>query len=142
MVAATSAEIVLSTTWRHRWCRSLHYNTGSINDFVESLPDPNVTMMTRDLTDFMDEEGRSQEIVDWFGHPPRSTVDYKWIAIDDLDLLATTLKSQMTGHFLRTDSNVGLTPELVAHGLKLLQKQGVEVDPNALSEEIREHWLS
>lgn len=99
-------------------------------------------MMTRDLTDFMDEEGRSQEIVDWFGHPPRSTVDYKWIAIDDLDLLATTLKSQMTGHFLRTDSNVGLTPELVAHGLKLLQKQGVEVDPNALSEEIREHWLS
>eukprot|EP00397_Hematodinium_sp_SG-2012_P025548 GEMP01026702.1.p1 GENE.GEMP01026702.1~~GEMP01026702.1.p1 ORF type:complete len:332 (+),score=52.87 GEMP01026702.1:160-1155(+) len=107
LVQQSGASICLSSAWR------LQPKTLQIvnQQLVRHGMDP-VIDKTRD-------DGyagkRSAEILYWVAaHEPKS-----WIAIDDLDLL--TGEPRMLGHFLHTNSFVGLTAESCEQGLRMLR---------------------
>lgn len=144
MAKAAKAEIVISSTWRSCWTNLVERNTGGVGDFVKSLPDSKVTMRTKEFprNNLTQEEQRAKDILHWFEYPARAGISYKWIALDDLELHSTQFGPRLDGHFVYVNGNIGMVPQLVVKGLKLLQQQGSEIDEQCLSDEVRECWRS
>jgi hypothetical protein len=119
LVISTSADIVLSTSWRTdskvaapALCAALHHHgiacpigaTPDLYGISEGLFPAGVRV--DEITAFVAEQ-----------EYPR-----RWIALDDLDL-ATHAPSELTGHFLLTDSESALTDGCVAEARRLLEAQ-------------------
>jgi len=135
VVAASGAELVLSSTWRWDWCKHVGRNQNGVTDWLRLLKDPVIRMATGDAPGHAEEQ-RALEITSWFGGPGHRRLP--WIAIDDLDLAHTAVGDRLDGHFVRTDSKEGFTPAHAALALDLLAKQGVRIDESALGQELRD----
>lgn len=108
LIQQTGAEICLSSAWR------LQPQTMRIvnQELVRHGMNPAI-----DKTgDFGRNGKRSSEILKWVAsHEPSA-----WVAIDDMDLTEGELR--MRGHFLHTNSFVGLTVEGIEQALRMLKK--------------------
>lgn len=118
IVRSTGAAIVLSSAWRTK-ARS----TAMIEALLKQRKLGSLYDCTKDLG-----AGRRQavprelEICEWLD---RQNYTGRWIAIDDMNLLgASKHGARMRGHFVKTNSNCGLTSLNVELALRLLSQQG------------------
>lgn len=111
VVAASGAEIVLSTAWRlHEEARV------ALAQKLEEHHLPLFVGRTANIAQFH----RSREILAWVKkHRPTS-----WVAVDDWPLDQET--DEMTGHFVHSRPRYGLQPETAEHILALFEEQGVK----------------
>jgi len=137
ILRAAQAEVVLSSTWRTHWLSSVSTNTAGVADMLQLLPDPFIRMGTREMGG-SSEEGRAAEILDWFNGPGRNSRT-RWVALDDLNLHATSKGAAMNGHFVHVDSVRGMSARDAAVAVKLFKSQGVRINESELSPEVRSH---
>jgi len=119
VVRATGASIVLSSSWRVD---------------PEKIAVINSVLIQRGLAPIIDRtlelDTRQAEICEWLDRHPGVA---RWIAIDDLDLHSdpywggpppTPYSLRLRGHFVRTDSEEGLTPQGAEMAVHMLLAQG------------------
>lgn len=118
IVRGTGASIVLSSAWRTD-ARA----RATVTQVLKKLKLANYIDMTKDLSAVMRRQvPRSAEICEWLDRHPGVQ---RWIAIDDMDLVNEPGDSakRLRGHFVRTPSTSGLSPQHLELALKLMQKQ-------------------
>lgn len=112
IVQVTGASVVVSSTWR-KYPDKME-KLGRIFDALGLAPIHDVTpdfaggFLVRDA-----------EICDWLDRHPDVS---RWIAIDDFNLvgLNSPHTGRFTGHFVQTDTLVGLQPQEAALAIQLL----------------------
>lgn len=154
----SQVSIVLSSTWRnHREMiaklnRFFEETEGAVPPVADGTP--NGTVIVSDVAYYADDpteqrlvRDRVDEIMRWLHvnvvtHP--EAVGGRWIAIDDMDL---GVDPRMTGHFLKTETDTGLTDEQVAAVARIItghatgaeayaRAQAARLDPDLKDEEI------
>lgn len=112
VVRGSNASIVLSSTWRTDKTK-----VAILNSVLQQRRLGPVTDCTKELN-----APRGAEICEWLDRHPEVS---RWIAIDDMDLLANSsiYAERMRGHFVRTNCNIGLTSEQAGQAIRLLDGQ-------------------
>eukprot|EP00418_Pyrodinium_bahamense_P032978 CAMPEP_0179158042 /NCGR_PEP_ID=MMETSP0796-20121207/77103_1 /TAXON_ID=73915 /ORGANISM="Pyrodinium bahamense, Strain pbaha01" /LENGTH=364 /DNA_ID=CAMNT_0020859695 /DNA_START=42 /DNA_END=1136 /DNA_ORIENTATION=- len=112
IVRATDASIVLSSSWRIEAGK-----VAIINSILQKRNLPLIVDCTKDLS-----MPREAEICEWLD---RHSGVARWIAIDDMDLQAkpTPQALRLQGHFVRTQSDEGLTQQDAELAIRLLVLQ-------------------
>lgn len=113
IVRSTGAAIVLSSTWRTEPGKVAVINSVLMQKRLAPVADS-----TEDLSG-----PREAEICEWLDRHPAVR---RWIAIDDMDLGAPGTSAhtlRMRGHFVRTNSDTGLTPQDADLAIRLLLAQ-------------------
>jgi len=103
IIQTTGASVVLSSTWR-----KIPRQKDLVNKMLAALGLAQLIGQTPDLGGGAN--SRDAEICDWVDKHPSIK---RWIAIDDMDLTGgpTLAAQRLRGHFVRTDKNIGLTPQ-------------------------------
>lgn len=122
ILRTTGASIVLSSTWRMEV-----QQLSMINAMLQRRALPPISECTEVLNS---ECGRAEEITRWLdGHPEVTS----WVALDDLDLeQGSHIHAQrMSGHFVRTAQEVGLTEKESAQAIEVLTRMSAAHAGNA-----------
>mmetsp|Transcript_51862 Transcript_51862/g.150934 ORF Transcript_51862/g.150934 Transcript_51862/m.150934 type:complete len:398 (+) Transcript_51862:67-1260(+) len=119
IVKAAKAVLVLSSTWRTEPGK-----VAILDAILQRWQVGAVVDKTKDLGD----EPREVEICEWLDRHPEVG---RWIAIDDMDLQAssTTAAARMHGHFVRTDAHTGLVAKDADSAIQLLLAQSAGPTP-------------
>lgn len=123
----TGARIVLSSTWRTQ-AKSF----AMVDQLLKQLRLAPLYDRTKDLTKLMQRHvPREAEVCEWLDRHPGVL---RWIAIDDMDLVAGPSKeaTRLRGHFVHTSSNVGLTKKDAELAVNLMNRQA---EKNSLRDE-------
>mmetsp|Transcript_20962 Transcript_20962/g.48021 ORF Transcript_20962/g.48021 Transcript_20962/m.48021 type:complete len:140 (-) Transcript_20962:283-702(-) len=116
LVRTSGAAIVLSSSWRQ--------SAWGVDEVNAQLQKQGLAQVI-DSTPIHGFRSRSDEILDWVHRHPDVT---HFVAIDDMDLTFPH-GDKFDHHFVQTDSDVGLTGELVQ---RALEKLNVRVDRASL----------
>jgi hypothetical protein len=112
----SGANIVLSSTWRTRQDQVM-----LLNRQLRSYGISEVVDQTKDFANGQHRfhRAREEEICEWLDRHPEVE---QWVVLDDLDLVAADSNeaARLRGHFVRTESEVGLRYEHVAKAFACL----------------------
>jgi hypothetical protein len=127
IVERTGAEIVLSSTWRMH-PSAMNEITSAFFFFATRFGGPlgNITHFEH-TTSLANHSVRQWEIAEWLDSPAAEGVS-RWVALDDEELLAgsecAARRSRFEGHVVKTQSHIGLTPELAELAVSLINQDG------------------
>jgi hypothetical protein len=112
----SGASIVLSSTWRTRADQVVLLNRQLRSYGISEVQD-----QTKDFANGQHRfhRAREEEICEWLDRHPEVT---SWVVLDDLDLVSADSEQAMRlrGHFVKTESEVGLRYEHVPKALECL----------------------
>lgn len=120
LVRETNASIVLSSTWRHhpQLCKIL---TDALVE-VGKISEHSIVAMTGDTRS--GPVGRAEEIAEWLDTTIQGgTAISAWVVLDDLPLGGVPY---LANHFVRVDSQCGLTLADVKLATKMLNSRQIE----------------
>lgn len=122
----SGASIVLSSTWRTRADQ-----VTLLNRQLRSYGISEVVDQTKDFSNGQHRfhRAREEEICEWLDRHPEVK---RWVVLDDLDLVAADSPQAMRlrGHFVKTDSEVGLRFEHVAKAFTCLDMNPTDNKPD------------
>jgi hypothetical protein len=122
----SGASIVLSSTWRTR-----EDQVGLLNRQLRSYGISEVVDQTKDFAKGLHRfhRAREEEICEWLDRHPEVQ---QWVVLDDLDLISADSEEsiRLRGHFVKTESEVGLRYEHAAEAFECLCINPTEVRDN------------
>ncbi len=124
IVAATGADIVLSSSWKNGWYTSngLLFGSTTLSNHAKYLRNhlyKKGKLFIRDKTP-NSYRGRGNEIIFWLKTHPQTKA---WVVLDDEEWFDFYEYDEILRHWVKTDYNVGLTDDDATAAIQILKGQ-------------------
>ena len=124
IVAATGADIVLTSSWRNGWYASNGFLFGStaLSNHAKYLRNhlyKKGKFFIRDKT-LTSHKGRGEEIIIWLEMHPQTKA---WVVLDDEEWSDFYEHDEIMRHWVKTDYETGLTDEDATAAIQILKGQ-------------------